>query len=181
MRNRLGEPDATGRRAPVPIEGSEFEIALDTLVVAISEQPEAESFQGLRTTKWGTIETNPESTGAGKPGVFSGGDVARGPTGVIQAIADGKRAALMIDRYLSGRQMKLIKKVRLPSLYIEPLVADEDDDEAESTLARAVEEVVPVAKRHGNFVEVEMGLSLQAATDEARRCLRCDLDFTRPL
>ena len=77
--------------------------------------------------------------------------------------------------------MKLIKKVRLPSLYIEPLVADEDDDEAESTLARAVEEVVPVAKRHGNFVGVEMGLSLQAATDEARRCLRCDLDFTRPL
>ena len=54
--------------------------ALDTLVVAISEQPEAESFAGLRTTKWNTIETNPESTAAGKPGVFGGGDVARGPT-----------------------------------------------------------------------------------------------------
>jgi NADH-quinone oxidoreductase subunit F len=181
IRNELGGQDASGRRKPVPVKGSELEIALDTLVVAISEQPEVDAFPGLRTTKWNTIETNPESTAAGKPGVFSGGDVARGPTGVIQAIADGKRAALMIDRYLSGRQMKLIKKVRLPSLYIEPLVADEDDDEAESTLARAVEEVVPVAKRHGNFVEVEMGLSLQAATDEARRCLRCDLDFTRPL
>ena len=48
-------------------------------------------------------------------------------------------------------------------------------------MARAVEEMVSVAKRRKSFVEVEMGLSLQAATDEARRCLRCDLDFTRPL
>jgi NADH-quinone oxidoreductase subunit F len=181
IRNELGAQDSSGRPRPVPVKGSEFEIALDTLVVAISEQPEVESFQGLRTTKWNTIETNPESTAAGKPGIFSGGDVARGPTGVIEAIADGKRAALMIDRYLTGRQMKMIKKVKLPSLYIEPLVVDEDDEESESTLARAVEEMVPAAKRRTSFVEVEMGLSLQAATDEARRCLRCDLDFTRPL
>jgi NADH-quinone oxidoreductase subunit F len=180
IRNELGAQDASGRPRPVPVKGSEFEIALDTLIVAISEQPEVETFQGLRTTKWGTIETNPESTAAGKPGIFSGGDVARGPTGVIEAIADGKRAALMIDRYLTGRQMKMIKKVRLPSLYIEPLMADEDD-ESESVLERAVEEMVPAAKRRTSFVEVEMGLSLQAATDEARRCLRCDLDFTRPL
>ena len=179
--NELGDQDASGRPRPVPVKGSEFEIALDTLVVAISEQPEAEIFQGLRTTKWNTVETNPESTAAGKPGVFSGGDVARGPTGVIEAIADGKRAALMIDRYLTGRQMKLIKKVRLPSIYIEPLMVGEDDEESESTLARAMEEMVPAFKRRTSFVEVEMGLSLQAATDEARRCLRCDLDFTRPL
>jgi NADH-quinone oxidoreductase subunit F len=179
--NELGEEDASGRRKPVPVKGSEFEIALDTLVVAISEQPEAEAFGGLRTTKWKTIETNPESTAAGKPGVFSGGDVARGPTGVIEAIADGKRAALMIDRYLTGRQLRMIKKVKLPSIYIEPLLTDDDEDESESTLARAVEQMVPVATRKGSFVEVEMGLSLQAATDEARRCLRCDLDFTRPL
>jgi NADH-quinone oxidoreductase subunit F len=180
IRNELGAQDSSGRPRPVPVKGSEFEIALDTLIVAISEQPETESVQGLRTTKWGTIETNPESTAAGKPGIFSGGDVARGPTGVIEAIADGKRAALMIDRYLTGRQMKMIKKVKLPSLYIEPLVTDEDD-ESESTLARAEEEKVPAAKRRTSFVEVETGLSLQAATDEARRCLRCDLDFTRPL
>ena len=181
IRNELGAQDASGRPRPVPIKGSELDLALDTLVVAISEQPEADSFQGLRTTKWGTIETNPESTAAGKPGVFSGGDVARGPTGVIEAIADGKRAALMIDRYLAGRQLKMIKKVRLPSLYIEPVMADADEDESESTYDRAEEERVPAAKRRGSFVEVEMGLSLQAATDEARRCLRCDLDFTRPL
>jgi NADH-quinone oxidoreductase subunit F len=180
IRNQLGDQDTSGRRRPVPVKGSELEIALDTLIVAISETPEAESLQGLRTTKWGTIETNPESLGAGKPGVFSGGDVARGPTGVIEAIADGKRAALMIDRYLAGRQLKLLKKVKLPAIYIEPFLANEDDEEAESSLARAVQAKVPVAKRRGSFVEVEEGLSLQAATDEARRCLRCDLDFTRP-
>jgi len=181
IKNELGPQDASGRPRPVPVKGSEFELPLDTLVVAISEQPEAESFAGLRTTKWNTIETNPESTAAGQPGVFSGGDVARGPTGVIQAIADGKRAALMIDRYLTGRQLRMLKKVRLPSIYIEPLISEEDDDQAESLAARAVEELVPVEKRRGSFVEVEMGLSLQAATNEARRCLRCDLDFTRPL
>jgi hypothetical protein len=107
--------------------------------------------------------------------------VARGPTGVIEAIADGKRAALMVDRYLTGRQMKMIKKVKLPSIYIEPLMVVEDDDDAETIVERAVEEMVPAAKRRKSFVEVETGLSLQAATDEARRCLRCDLDFTRPL
>jgi len=180
IRNELGEEDASGRRRPVPVKGSEFEIPLDTLVVAISETPEAESFQGLRTTKWGTIETNPESTAAGKPGVFSGGDVARGPTGVIEAIADGKRAALMIDRYLTGRQLKMIRKVKLPSIYIEPF-SIEDEDESQSARARAVEDMVPVARRKNSFVEVELGLSLQAATDEARRCLRCDLDFTQPI
>jgi NADH-quinone oxidoreductase subunit F len=180
QRNELGDQDASGRRKPVPVKGSEFELALDTLIVAISEQPEVEAFQGLRTTKWGTIETNPESTSAGRPGVFSGGDVARGPAGVIEAIADGKRAALMVDRYLTGKQMKLIKKVRLPSIYIEPLLS-EDDDESEVVAARAVEETVSPAKRRKSFVEVETGLSLQAATDEAKRCLRCDLDFTRPL
>jgi NADH-quinone oxidoreductase subunit F len=179
QRNELGDQDSSGRRKPVPVKGSEFEIKLDTLIVAISEQPEAEAFQGLRTTKWGTIETNTESTAAGRPGVFSGGDVARGPSGVIDAIADGKRAALMVDRFLTGRQMKMIKKVKLPSIYIEPLEAD--DDEAEIVVARAVEEKVSPAKRRKSFVEVETGLSLQAATDEARRCLRCDLDFTRPL
>jgi NADH-quinone oxidoreductase subunit F len=180
LRNELGDQDASGRRKPVPVKGSEFDVALDTLIVAISEQPEVESFQGLRTTKWGTIETNPESTAAGRPGIFSGGDVARGPAGVIEAIADGKRAALMVDRYLTGRQMKMIKKVKLPSIYIEPLVV-EDDDDAETIVERAVEEKVSPAKRRKSFVEVETGLSLQAATDEARRCLRCDLDFTRPL
>ena len=181
IRNELGDEDASGRRRPVPVAGSELELALDTLIVAISEQPEAESFQGLRTSKWGTIETNPESTAAGRPGVFGGGDVARGPTGVIEAIADGKRAALMIDRYLAGRQLKMLRKVRLPSIYIEPHMAEENDEESEAIQARAVPEFVSVAKRRRSFVEVDQGLSLQAATDEARRCLRCDLDFTRPL
>jgi NADH-quinone oxidoreductase subunit F len=180
IRNELGAEDASGRRAPIPVKGSEFDLPLDTLIVAISEKPEAENFPGLRTTKWGTIETNPESTSAGRPGVFSGGDVARGPTGVIEAIADGKRSALMIDRYLTGRQLRLFKKVKLPTLYLEPIISEEDD-ESETLVARAIEDVVPVTTRRTNFVEVELGLSRQAAMTEAKRCLRCDLDFTRPL
>jgi len=165
IRNELGAEDKSGRRAPIPVKGSEFNLAIDTLIVAISETPEADAFPGLRTTRWGSIETNPESTSVGRPGVFSGGDVARGPSGVIEAIADGKRASLMIDRYLTGRQMRIIKKVRLPSLYLEPVAGEEDD--ADLMVARAVEEAVPAEKRWKNFVEVELGLSQQAAMTEA--------------
>ena len=179
IRNELGAEDKSGRRAPIPVKGSEFTLAVDTLVVAISETPEAEAFPGLRMTKWGSIETNPESTSVGRPGVFSGGDVARGPAGVVEAISDGKRAALMIDRYLTGRQMRIIKKVKLPSLYIEP--SEGSEEESDLMVARTVEHSVSAEKRWKNFVEVELGLSQQAAITEAKRCLRCDLEFTRPV
>jgi NADH-quinone oxidoreductase subunit F len=177
IRNQLGEPDASGRRRPIPIPGSEFELELDTLVVAISEQPDAQALQGLRTSKWGTLEVNPESGSAGRPGVFGGGDAIRGPSSVIEAIADGKRAALMIDRYLSGKQLRTIEKVRLPTVYVQPRGEEEGDQLSQ----RAVESSRPLGERRHNFLEVDLGLSESAAIAEARRCLRCDLDFTRPL
>jgi NADH-quinone oxidoreductase subunit F len=177
IRNKLGEPDASGRRRPVPIPGSEFEQPLDTLIVAISEQPEAGVLSGLRTSKWGTLEVNRESSSAGRPGVFGGGDVIRGPSSVIEAIADGKRAALMIDRYLAGKELRLIPKVRLPMVYVEPVG---DQEESETMGARATEPRLPACQRSRNFAEVELGLDEAAAVAEARRCLRCDLDFTRP-
>jgi NADH-quinone oxidoreductase subunit F len=178
IKNRLGEPDASGRRRPIPIPGSEYDQALDTLIVAISEQPDGLALEGLRTSKWGTLEVNPESSSAGRPGVFGGGDVIRGPSSVVEAIADGKRAALMIDRYLAGKQLRLLDKVRLPTVYIEPTG---DEEEAELAAARATEPTLPVCQRSESFAEVALGLDEAAARREARRCLRCDLDFTRPL
>ncbi len=179
IRNVLGEPDASGRPRPVPVKGSELDLPLETLVVAISEQPESESFDGLPLGRWGNLQTTTESCATGRPGVFGGGDVVRGPTGVIEAIADGKRAALMIERYLTGRQMKLIHKVRLPTVYVEP--PEGADDDAETVVPRARERAVAADERRTSFAEVELGLSPEAAKCEARRCLRCDLDFTRPL
>ncbi len=177
IRNKLGDRDASGRRSPVPIPGSEFDVELDTLIVAISEQPETDELEGLGLTKWNTLAVNGESYVTARPGVFGGGDVAGGPGTVIEAIAAGKNVAVMIDRYIAGKLLKILPKPKLPSVYIEPLQAPEEEDEI---VDRAACPLLPVGDRKGNFAEVELCLSEQDAVCEARRCLRCDLDFTQP-
>jgi NADH-quinone oxidoreductase subunit F len=177
IRNTLGARDASGRRKPVPVEGSEFDAGLDTLIVAISEDPDTEDFAGVGKTAWGTISVNAESFATSRPGVFAGGDVVSGPNTVIGAVAAGKRAAAMIDRYLSGKLMKMLHQVQLPSFYIEPVTAP---DEEESAASRLPIPMRPVQERRGCFTEVELCPGEQAVIAEARRCLRCDLDFTQP-
>jgi hypothetical protein len=109
------------------------------------------------------------------PGVFAGGDAVRGPNTVIEAIADGKRAAAMMDRFLKGRQMGLIAKVRLPGVYVEPV----EVAEGEGAQARVAVPHLAVKARKKNYREVELGISEEAARAEACRCLRCDLEFTQ--
>jgi NADH-quinone oxidoreductase subunit F len=177
LRNELGAPDASGRRKPVPIKGSEFDVTLDTLVVAISEEPESAGLEGLNLTKWGTININDESFASSRPGVFAGGDVVTGPSTVIEAISVGKKVAVMIDRYLSGKLMKILPKVKLPSVYVEPFMEiDEETGEA----YRLELPLLPVVQRKKCFAEVELCPSEEQALAEARRCARCDLEFTQP-
>lgn len=177
LRNQLGAPDSSGRRKPVPIKDSEFDVELDTLIVAISEEPEAAGLEGLDLSSWGTIAINEESFATSRPGVFAGGDVVSGPSTVIAAIAVGKQAAIMIDRYVSGKLMKSLPKVKLPSVYVEPFM--EADEEMGETY-RIELPLLPVAQRKGCFAEVELCPSEQTVLAEARRCARCDLDFTQP-
>jgi glutamate synthase (NADPH/NADH) small chain len=100
----LGEPDASGRRRPVPIPGSEFVIDCDMVVVAIGTRSNpilTTAAAGLKVNEWGYIEVD----GAGMtslPGVFAGGDIVRGAATVILAMGDGKRAAAAIDAYVTG-------------------------------------------------------------------------------
>ncbi|MBN1656102.1 MAG: FAD-dependent oxidoreductase [Deltaproteobacteria bacterium] len=176
IRCELGEPDSSGRRSPVPIKGTEFAVELDTIVAAISEQPDAAGLEGVRLTKRGTLEVNPDSFLADRPGVFGGGDVVRGPNTVIGAISDGKNAAAMIERYLKGYQLKSLARVKLPSVYVEPV---ESLDESEGISPRLHAPRLPAAERTKNFKEVERAVSEAAAMIEARRCLRCDLEFTQ--
>jgi NADH-quinone oxidoreductase subunit F len=179
QRQELGPRDDSGRRRPVPVAGSEHEVPLDTLVIAISEEPEVETLGGaLRTTRWGTLEVNPESRLTSRPGVFAGGDVVTGPNTVIDSIAAGKSAAEMIDRYLTGKQLRKLPRVALPVVYVEPV---EGGDEESGPVARVASPHRPAAERRCGFAEVELAVSEAAALGEARRCLRCDLDFTRPL
>ena len=177
QRNRLGDRDASGRQRPVPVPGSEFEVELDTLIVAISESPELDALDGLGRGESAHLEANPQSHLTDRPGVFAGGDVTTGPATVIDAIAAGKSAAVMIDRYVTGRLLTLLPKVVLPTTYVEPL-EPVDEEEADSAL-RAAPPLLEPAERC-NFAEVELCLSEAAAQREARRCLRCDLDFTQP-
>jgi NADH-quinone oxidoreductase subunit F len=177
--NELGPPDDSGRQQPVPIPGSEHVVDLDTLVVAISEQPEATGLQGLARTRWGTLQVNRESFVTSRPGVFAGGDVTTGPGTVIKAIAAGKAAAQMIENYLTGKLLKVLPKSKLPSIYVEPVAGASAEDET-ANLGRAAQAHLPVAERRGSFAEVDLALDETAARCEAQRCLRCDLDFTRP-
>ncbi|MHB8124076.1 MAG: NADPH-dependent glutamate synthase [Desulfitobacteriaceae bacterium] len=103
LRYELGEPDASGRRSPVPIPGSEFEIPVDTVVVAIGQGPNplvTTSTPGLDLNKRGNIVADPETYATSKPGVFAGGDIVTGAATVILAMGAGKKAAAGIDAYL---------------------------------------------------------------------------------
>jgi len=105
IRNRLGEPDATGRRRPEPIPGSEFVIDCDMMVAAVALAPEISFLKpdhGLAVTAKGTIKVDPDTMATSRPGVFAGGDAVWGPRALIYAIADGRRAAISIDRYIRG-------------------------------------------------------------------------------
>jgi len=178
IRNRLSEPDASGRRKPVPVPGSEFEVEVDTLVAAISEAPETEGLDSLRLTKWSSVAINAESFTTSRPGVFAGGDVATGPNTVIEAIAAGKQGALMIDRYVKGRLMKVLPKVALPTVYVAPVQTAEEDDEPRP---RVHVPELPAEERWKSFAEVDLCISPEAAHAEACRCLRCDLEFIQPV
>ena len=108
QRMELGEPDSTGRRRPMPIEGSQFELAADNGVVAIGTRPNpllTSACPELKLNKWGNIEVDGDQM-TSIPGVFAGGDIVRGGATAILAMGDGKRAAAAIDRYLKANKAK---------------------------------------------------------------------------
>ncbi|HDD25144.1 MAG TPA: NADPH-dependent glutamate synthase [Chloroflexi bacterium] len=105
IRMELGELDASGRRRPVPIEGSEFEMAVDTVIFALGTSPNPLVFvdaEGLERSKWGTVVADPETGRATMPRVWAGGDVVTGAATVVSAMGAGKRAALDINAFLRG-------------------------------------------------------------------------------
>ena len=106
IRMELGEPDDSGRRRPQPIEGSEWRLPVDTVVIAIGQSPNPiiqQTTKGLETTRWGTIITDEESMLTTLEGVYAGGDVVSGAATVISAMGAGKKAAAAIDEYLNNK------------------------------------------------------------------------------
>jgi glutamate synthase (NADPH/NADH) small chain len=109
IRMELGAPDESGRRRPVPVEGSEFIMELDTVIVAIGNKPNPlipQTMPELETTKWGTIVVDESTMQTSVPGVFAGGDIVSGAATVILAMGQGRIAASSIHKYLNGAQAK---------------------------------------------------------------------------
>jgi NADH-quinone oxidoreductase subunit F len=178
IRNKLGDIDSSGRQRPVPIPGTEFAIALDTLIIAIGERPDSDCLasMGLELDKGGRLRVDAKTLQTNRKGVFAGGDLVTGPNTVVDAIAAGRKAAAVIDRYLHGKELVVPPELKLPSVFIEPAVVS--DEELED--AQRVEPATLDAKsRKRSFAEVEMTLTVEQAVSEARRCLRCDLEFTQ--
>lgn len=166
VKMELGEPDADGRRRPLPIKGSEFDIDVDTVIVAIGQTVDkAVLSRKLEYTDWGAVAINPVTRQTNVDGVFAGGDVVAGPANVIEVIAEGKEAAVSIDRFLSGQD--LIEGRPLPIKNVAEVPA------AGVALEKRDVKSVLVMEKRGTFEEVEQGFDEKMATAEANRCYKC--------
>ena len=175
-RMALGDFDRSGRRRPLPVEGSEFEMKIDTLIPAIGQQPDLTFLgenTGVKISRWKTLEVDPETMATNVPGIFAGGDVVSGPATVLEAMKAGKIAAESINKYLRGESLTREYKPTEPKLEVPPV--DMTSEEV-AELVRPEIPSLPVEERRGNFREVEFCFSRDIAIKEAKRCLRCDLE-----
>lgn len=170
IRMKLGTPDASGRRRPIPIPGSEFIIETDRLITAIGQKLTVpEKIMPLLNEK-GRIKIDPETMSCRQKGIFAGGDAVSGPASVIKAIQAGRKAAISIDKYLGGKG-KIGQK----------FISEEQDalclgrDNGFACQERIKIDTLPLKKRLCGFMEVEKNLSKKKAVKEAERCLRCQL------
>jgi heterodisulfide reductase subunit A len=168
VRMRLGSPDDTGRKRPIPISGSEFKMSADTAIIAVGQEVTAASLvSGLEPTMHGTLEVNSTTLQSNVKGVFGGGDAVSGGATAIEAIASGKEAAKSIDRYLRGVDLFEGREE-----FLIPIEDLEIDESIKFRHAPAMP-TLSLAKRKTTFGEVELGLREDKALAEAERCLSC--------
>jgi len=171
VRMKLGPPDETGRRRPIPIEGSEHEVSVDTVVPAVGETPDVFFLpDDIKVTERGTVDVDPLTLQTSCPEVFAGGDVVSGPATVIEAIAAGNRAAVSIDRYLRAEDLRLGRE---DELELKPIDRSEVPKEGVERKKRQVMPCLPVERRLAGFDEVALGFTEEMAVEEAKRCLMC--------
>ncbi len=173
----LGEPDASGRRRPLPVPGSDFFAEADTVIAAVGQAPDLSFLppdSALERTRWERLAVDENRLATNVPGVFAGGDFVAGPGMVIEAIAAGRRGAIAIDKYLKGDTSRVEMYDLKPDI-IEEEIAKEEEETWEPQF-RAEIPSLPAEARKGSFSETELVLSEEEAKREAKRCLRCDLE-----
>ena len=169
--------DASGRKRPFPIEGAEIVLDVDMVVPAIGEGTDLsfidESTSRIEADR-GIIIIDPRTFITSEKGVFAAGDVVSGPATIIDAVAQGNRAAKVIQRYLQGEEelMPPAEILKRPEGMGEFKITEED-----ASRPRQKQSCLTMEERKGNFREVELGFpNEKRAKAEARRCIRCDLE-----
>jgi NADPH-dependent glutamate synthase beta subunit-like oxidoreductase/formate hydrogenlyase subunit 6/NADH:ubiquinone oxidoreductase subunit I/ferredoxin len=177
IRMKPGEPDASGRRRPEPAPGTEFTIPCDRVLLAIGQGPEldwvgAPGNEGVQATKQRRLQADPVTFGTGRPGVFGTGDVRIGAATVVEAIAEGRRAAYAVDAYLKGMDLDAIRTRQTLAepqpefLSIVPFTAEVKEPRYRLTALSAEE-------RNRNYMEYELPYTRETAMAESTRCLQC--------
>jgi len=175
IRAKLIKKDDSERLFPVPVEGSDFVIAADTVISAIGQRIDLECLSDLKGLKWTrrqTIQASTVSMETSIPGVFAGGDAVTGPATVVEAIGAGKRAAEAIDRFLSGIPQPKMPPVPVRRTRVEWM---EVPASTKMTLRRPEMPLLNLERRRTTFQQVELGYTENVVREEARRCLRCDI------
>lgn len=169
IRMKLGEPDASGRARPIPIEGSEFVIEVDRLIAAIGQASDIPVSFSI-TMKKGCIVADEKTLVSSRKDVFAGGDIVSGPASVIEAIQAGRVAAASIDKYLGGKG-KIDQKLAPSDNNFSCL----GREEGFAYKKRVERPVTPAKERLRGFIQEEGSLTLDQAVTEAGRCMQCQL------
>ena len=177
FRMELGEPDASGRRRPIQVKGSEFLFACDWAVSAIGQEPDLQGLENatlgpIAVTKWKSIQADPETFQTSVPGVFAGGDAMTGPQAAIDAIGGARKAAWVIDRYLAtGKVEKFQAGFFSKRTALAPL-----DASFFAQFEKSARESMPKLdgrERTRLWDEVDLGVSVRQVQHETSRCLSC--------
>ncbi len=171
LRMELGAPDESGRRRPVPVQGSEHVYEVDTVVPAIGQLPEISHLPSiLLDERARAVSADPLTLETKMPGIFAGGDIVSGPASVIQAVGAGKRAAVSIDRYLTGEELRTGREED-----IEETTWVKDWEKITKKPERYTTPHVDVGKRKVSFEEADelLAKTKEVAVLEAQRCLEC--------
>lgn len=171
VRMKLGEPDASGRRSPIPIEGSNYLVEADLVIEAVGLQPSTQPFANeLELAKGGIIKVNGKTFQTNIPYIFAGGDSVSGASTIIEAAGQGKKAAFYIDKYLNGLDIDTFEfDEKLPAADKNEVIA-----KRHPALKNPVNDTYRrPAERVKDFNDVELTLTEQQAKESAERCLDC--------
>ncbi len=172
IRMTLGEPDESGRRRPVPEEGSEHVRVVDNVIAAIGQAVIADAAEGVAVSRWGTIDVNPQTMQTSIQKIFAGGDCVSGADIAVTAVGSGRRAAIAIDQFVMGN-----KVVGDPAIYNHTMGKLQDVSEKVYNKFEKSPRVPmphrPALSRAKTFEEVETGFTKEMAIAEAKRCMAC--------